>query len=254
MAKIRHKKHCSCICTSYMFMYIRYSYMYVYINSRYLLALPLLSRNTQTQRFALRSRTCRVGLCAHDGHDGAQGSGAGAGHSCQTWGCGDGARCREFDSRQEEPWVQGHQPIAGREATTICHLLQSHRLPLPQRFCFRWLQSGTRVKTIPPPPPLAPVFSFWGATHLNHLEWVSGGFFLYLCRVLGFFFLHQCRWRCTSAWQRAEQLQFCILSLTRMYVPHNLLYLSPMGFCCCRGEDIGFEIASEHLRRIAIKV
>jgi hypothetical protein len=36
---------------------------------------------------------------------------------------------------------------------------------------------------------------------------------------------------------------------------HNLLYLSPMGFCCCRGgEDIGFEIASEHLRRIAIKV
>jgi hypothetical protein len=31
---------------------------------------------------------------------------------------------------------------------------------------------------------------------------------------------------------------------------NNLLYLSPMGFCCCRGgEDIGFEIASEHLRR-----
>jgi hypothetical protein len=35
---------------------------------------------------------------------------------------------------------------------------------------------------------------------------------------------------------------------------HNLLCLSPMGFCCCRGEHIGFEIASEHLRRIAIKV
>jgi hypothetical protein len=104
MAKIRHTKITAAVYVHRIFscIYDIATCMYTYTAGTCLRAPFALAKRTNANA-ALRSRTGRVGLCAHDEHDGAQGSGAGAGHSCQTWGCGNGARRREFDSRQEEP-------------------------------------------------------------------------------------------------------------------------------------------------------
>lgn len=109
----------------------------------------------------------------------------------------------------------------------------------------------------PRPPPHSPPFFLFGggATHLNHLDGMSQWkiFSLFMSGSWVFLFaqMQVTVYQCLTEGGAVAVLHAFI---DEDVCTHNLLYLSPMGFCCCRGEDIGFEIASEHLRRIAIKV
>jgi hypothetical protein len=104
-------------------------------------------------------------------------------------------------------------------------------------------------------PPLAPVFSFLGDYAFESLgmsQWRVFSLFMSGSWVFLFAQIQVTVYQCLTEGGGVAVLHAFI---DEDVCTHNLLYLSPMRFCCCRGgEDIGFEIASEHLRRIAIKV
>jgi hypothetical protein len=173
-----------------------------------------------------------------------------------------------------KPGGVGMEPVVGsltagkknREYKVTNRLLEGKR-PL-YAICFNLIDSRfhnvfasagcNRVpecRQSPPAPPTRPRFFFLGDYAFESLgmsQWRIFSLFMSGSWVFLFAQMQVTVYQCLTEGGGVAVLHAFI---DEDVCTHNLLYLSPMGFCCCRGgEDIGFEIASEHLRRIAIKV
>ncbi len=223
--------------------------MYVYVNSRYLLAFRLLSRNTQTQR----SRTGRSASVRTTDMMALKAAGPAQATAAKPGGVG------------MEPVVGSLTAGKKNREYKVTNRLQEGKRPL-YAICFNLIDSrfhnvfaSAGCNRVPEcrqsHPPTRPCFFFLGAYAFESLgmsQWRIFPLFMSGSWVFLFAQMQVTVYQCLTEGGAVAVLHTFI---DEDVCAHNLLYLSPMGFCCCRGgEDIGFEIASEHLRRIAIKV